>query len=233
MNNPVTLHVFQNTTEAALVKAHLDSEGIESYYIDNHMADMLAGYSLSVLQLKLVVENSDLERANQILRDYGFVPECDRINKENRFLNRLTSKPKFIQRFNFESRLFIVLGFYLSIVVILFVLPWKNMFSSLPSDNILNKNYYIKNIHKTDGEEILFPANNNLIYFDDEYVYLPVVNSRNDVLPYYEMNNLLIIVDKWNENNIFNGDFSLEIIENNFSMSSEKIIIEGNWTKRM
>lgn len=70
-NDPV--EVFAGTpVEAAMVKSLLDNAEIQSYLIDEIMGRIAPWYASAggVMPVRVVVSNSDLELAMQVIRDY-------------------------------------------------------------------------------------------------------------------------------------------------------------------
>ena len=66
MDKLVTLRTFFNATEAHIIKGLLESEGIEAYLLDEHSAAYV--YTpITVGGMRLVVRQSDIEKANEIL----------------------------------------------------------------------------------------------------------------------------------------------------------------------
>ena len=64
-----TLAVFENSTEAHLVKAKLDSEGFKTMLMDERTIDSDPLISQAVGGVKLQVHNNDLEKALKIYNE--------------------------------------------------------------------------------------------------------------------------------------------------------------------
>ena len=63
------LAVFEYSTEAQLVKSKLDSEGIKTMLMDEKTIDTDPMISQAIGGVKLLVHNSDLEKASEIYNE--------------------------------------------------------------------------------------------------------------------------------------------------------------------
>ncbi len=65
----IVLDVFEYSTEAQLIKSKLDSEGIQTMLMDEKTIDADPLLSQAVGGVKLLVHNSDLEKALEIYNE--------------------------------------------------------------------------------------------------------------------------------------------------------------------
>ena len=110
------LALFEYSTEAQVIKAKLDSEGINTMLMDEKTVDSDPLISQAIGGVKLLVHNSDLERAIVIyndLRSYqkddsGNDIHCPKCNSTKILVADLQRKNLFFMLFPFfESRKFI------------------------------------------------------------------------------------------------------------------------------
>lgn len=110
------LALFEYSTEAQVIKAKLDSEGINTMLMDEKTIDSDPLISQAIGGVKLLVHNSDLERAIVIyndIRNYhkdenGNDIHCPKCNSTKILVADLQRKNLFFMLFPFfESRKFI------------------------------------------------------------------------------------------------------------------------------
>lgn len=70
--NLVTVATFTYPHEAAILKGRLESEGIECFSKDENTISAQPFYSNAIGGVKIQVKESDVERANKIVKDYYY-----------------------------------------------------------------------------------------------------------------------------------------------------------------
>jgi hypothetical protein len=110
------LAVFEYSTEAQLVKSKLDSEEIKTMLMDEKTIDTDPLLSQAIGGVKLLVHNSDLERASKLYNeirayekdDNGNEMHCKKCNSARILIAPPQTKSFFFMLFPFfESRKFI------------------------------------------------------------------------------------------------------------------------------
>jgi hypothetical protein len=72
MNDWVTIATFTYPHEAAILRGRLESEGIECNAKDENTVSANPFYSNAIGGVKIQVKESDVERANEIVKDYYY-----------------------------------------------------------------------------------------------------------------------------------------------------------------
>jgi len=127
MNNWITIISFTYPHEAHLVKGKLESEGIEVMIKDELTVQVINFYSNAIGGVKLLVKDSDYDKAYQVLIESGYIKE--KITTPNKYWTRfdkLTSNLPLIGKSIIELRLIILAGLTLIIIftpVVLLSLP--------------------------------------------------------------------------------------------------------------
>ncbi len=66
----VTVRTFDNTIDAHLLKAKLESEAINCFLFDENITALYPLYNISIGGIKLKVNENDVELASAIINDY-------------------------------------------------------------------------------------------------------------------------------------------------------------------
>lgn len=91
----ITLKTFDNGPEAHIVKSKLESEGINSFLFDENMVSLNPLYNITVGGIKLKINETDLERAQEILgaventpltNETGEAIKCPKCGSANLFI---------------------------------------------------------------------------------------------------------------------------------------------------
>lgn len=82
--NLITIKTFDNSLEAHLLKAKLESEGIVSYLFDENMITMNLFYNITLGGIKLKINALDVEKANQIIHE---IEKKQFISDDNRVIS--------------------------------------------------------------------------------------------------------------------------------------------------
>ena len=113
MLNLVTIWTFPYQHQLLIIRGRLEAEGIVTYAQDELTIQVDPLYSNALGGIKLMVNEDDVTRANEILAESGMVMKEDKPGFEflqafNQFSNRLPVVGTLSQ----ESRLFILLGLF-------------------------------------------------------------------------------------------------------------------------
>lgn len=100
MDKLVTVKTFTYASDAGMVQAFLESEGIYSFLKDEYMSDLYAGANV-VGGAKLQVRSEDVENAIKVLREGGYLDDRD-----------LQPSPFQVKLYNILSRIPIVKNIY-------------------------------------------------------------------------------------------------------------------------
>jgi len=125
MNNWINIISFSYGHEAHLVKTKLESEEIEVMLRDELNAQVCDAGPNAVGGVKLCVQEFDVERATQLLKEGGFIKET--IESESKFLRKLgryTSKIPMIGNLAPILVLILLIALMLTLIFILFVFKY-------------------------------------------------------------------------------------------------------------
>ncbi len=117
----ITIITVFHPQQLAIIRAHLEAEGIECFIQDELTIQVNPFYSNAIGGVKLQIRESDKERASEILRDAGYRLDEDHKPQVSPFMTKLdniTSKLPLLKRIRFEARLL----FIVIILAIIFVL---------------------------------------------------------------------------------------------------------------
>ncbi len=94
-----TIYTGTYLQDIMVLRARLESENIECYVQDELTLQTNPFYSNAIGGIRLQVEKKDVARANEILKDGGYIPESENSSKEvdsafNRFFNKYFGKGK-------------------------------------------------------------------------------------------------------------------------------------------
>ena len=123
MDRLITAITFTFPHDAHLAKAKLESEGVEVFIKDEMTVQVHNFYSNAIGGVKLQVRSADLDNAQHILVESGYIQEHE--SKENKLLTKLdhwTSHLPLIGDLRVELKLLISVFIILTIVVVSIVL---------------------------------------------------------------------------------------------------------------
>lgn len=123
MNSWKTILSFVYPHEAHLARTMLESEGFQVIIKDELTAQVNNFYSNAIGGVKLLVRESDSEKAIVFLKEGGFIDEPD-LSEDNlrQSLDHLTSGIPILGSVILELRLIILAALILFVVITLFVL---------------------------------------------------------------------------------------------------------------
>ncbi|NLA63442.1 MAG: DUF2007 domain-containing protein [Bacteroidales bacterium] len=123
MDNLMTVISFSLSHDAHFAKGKLQSEGIKVFIKDELTAHVKPLYSSAIGDIKLQVRSTDVDTANRILVDSGYIRE--HTNKPNKMLMKLdkwTCHWPLVGGLGVELRLLITVAVVFAIVVVAIVL---------------------------------------------------------------------------------------------------------------
>lgn len=80
--NLITIQRLNTSIDAHLLQNYLESEGIESFILDEHTVDVNPLFSNAIGGVRLQVREGDAERAVELIEDYNHKPFLDKQGKE-------------------------------------------------------------------------------------------------------------------------------------------------------
>src|SRR4051812_21631861 len=123
MDNFVTIKTFNYSNEVAIIRARLESEGIECFIKDELTIQLNPFYSNTIGGVKLQVRQHDVPLAIEILKDTGYLStEVEQPSLAEKRIARITSVIPFINKLPIIFRLLIVGGLAAAIVVVVIYL---------------------------------------------------------------------------------------------------------------
>ena len=73
----ITIKTFQNSVDAHIFKAKLESEGIRCYLFDENTVSVNPLYNITVGGIKLNINEKDLEKAKEVYAELNSTPYTD------------------------------------------------------------------------------------------------------------------------------------------------------------
>lgn len=70
----VTVKVFDNSIEAHIWKSRFENEGIKCYLFDENMVSLNLLFNVMVGGIKLKINETDIERANELIKEIDNLP---------------------------------------------------------------------------------------------------------------------------------------------------------------
>jgi hypothetical protein len=254
MKDWIIILTFTYPHEAHLAKGKLESEGIEVQITDEMTVQVHNFYSNAIGGVKLLVRETDLQRANQILIDSGYVKAQNQT--DNKFLNWID---KFTARFPLIGKTILEIRLIAFIMTILILIAIPIVLLSIPSkyEKLTENSWCVDKLYYK-GQELT--PNSIGLRMDSQYdncsetmnfrengiVTFPGINSYGDRCR-WELRNDSLVISEWNINgnymlgdnleiiekeeskgkSIFYGVYSLEIKNNLIKMQSGNLIIFG------
>lgn len=241
MNNWIIIITFTYPHEAYLVKGRLESEGIEVMLKDELTTQVNNFYSNAIGGVKLLVQDSDYERAYKILVESGYIKE--QITKPNKFLvgfDRISSKLPFIGKSIIEMRLLIVVTLILLMIIVPAVLlSLPSTLEKLTENSWCVEKMYYKGKELTPNSAGLKLESNfdncseTMSFREDGNVILPGIDSYEIWNKWKFRNDTLYITRNTTESksiereSIYIGKYSIEIKNDLIKLKSDNLIIIG------
>jgi hypothetical protein len=236
MKDWITILTFTYPHEAHLAKGKLESEGIEVQIADEMTVQVNNFYSNAIGGVKLKVRKTDLQRANHILINSGYLKQEEQI--DNKFLNWID---KFTARFPLIGKTILEIRPIAFIMTILILIATPIVLLSIPSklERLTENSWCVDKLYYK-GQELT--PNSLGIKFISDYdncfermsfdkdgtVDFPGIDSYGVSALWKIQNDSLIIYPPPVENDYQIGE-NLEIIEIENQTPVEKSIYHGNY----
>lgn len=237
--NWTTILTFTYPHEAQVIKGRLESEGIEVLLKDELSAQINNFYSNAIGGVKLQVQEKDVERSTQLLKDAGYINEEK--ESEKGFLFRFdasTSGFPVIGKWMVEMRLLTITAIVLLLILIpIFVLTLPSKYEQfegktwcVDSIHFKGKKYRPKSINETGNIQLKVTFGDNCmesIRFDDgrESVSLPGVNTREIKAQWDFIDNNLLLSNADTLAHVYNGSYDVDVNSKMLKLESENTII--------
>ena len=242
MNNWSILIYFTLPNEAYILKGRLESEGIEVMLKDELTAQVNNFYSNAIGGVKLLVHDSDFDKASQILLETGYFKNED-VKSQRNLLSvfvSFSSQIPLLKKLRFEIRLLILA----TVIIILIIVPVFLL--SLPStvEKLTANSWCVEKIY-FNGKEIIpnsygLKLRSNydncletMEFRDNGDVVFPGVDSYEVWHKWEYVNDSILITNSLskteNANNasVYIGKFSLKISNDYIKLKSKNMIIIG------
>lgn len=235
MDTFVTVLTSNNSSEASIIRAHLESEGIECILL-NELASQVNPYNLTSLGgVQIQVKEGDLPITRELLKDAGYLNDEEYKPSELTLkLEKITAKIPIINKLVFGIRISILVAFIITGIVIVFY------FLSLPSSSeiiikhtwCLDKiSYEGKNFTPNSLERnvVIIGMNNGcketIQFWNYGRVNLPGINSRRIEGNWKIDGNKMQISNIDTFQFVYNGIYSIDLTENILTLKSDKTIL--------
>ncbi|UTW62172.1 DUF2007 domain-containing protein [bacterium SCSIO 12741] len=111
MTRPVTIATFTYPSELAVIRARLESEGIECFAADELTVQVYNLMSNAMGGIRLQVDEKDAVRATELLKEWGQIPEEEPgVGAFWIKFNRLTHNLPWIGKLQLQLRFLVLLG---------------------------------------------------------------------------------------------------------------------------
>ena len=147
MDDLITIATFNLPHELGIIRARLESEGIECFVRDELTIQTDNFYSNAIGGVKLQVRISDFEKANAILEEVGISPFQ---SKDPMLfwdtLNEKTKNIKFVSSLRVEMRFLVIVGI-LATLPFVFYAVFSNFSFSNDTSKLMNNNWCLEVVH--------------------------------------------------------------------------------------
>jgi hypothetical protein len=238
----VTVKTFSYPNEVGIIRGRLESEGIRCFVQDELTTQVNHFYSNAIGGIKLQVKESDVEQALEILKEGGYLPNAE--PKASRFyitLDRLTSKIPFLKKYNLELRIIFIAPILVSLVV------FGIYFAALPStfERLVEGGWCVNYItYKGENYEPNTQANLRLEVSGYDYCDESIDFRENGILTLPGFNtfsvsgewaltdDVLTIIELDTLKHVFQGDYAVDLDNEDLTLQSATTIIHCYQTKR-
>lgn len=245
-NDWVTIATFNYAHQAELLKARIESEGIQCNLKDENIATANPLYSNAVGGIKVQVLHSNIEKVIPILKELGYNNEdVDGFKSWESEVAESTDKISVLRKYPIEKRLLILLiGAALALAIIFSIVYYVTAPSvaerlSQSSWCLSQVDYKGKGyVPHTTGltirmnggcpEDILFIA---LKKKNIESAYLPGFNCNRVHAMWFVRNDSLIIQYSDDLKELYNGNYAISFDKNNLVLKSVNTILYCNKEK--
>jgi len=125
----ITLLTFRQAAQAHLIKTKLESEGIDVFIKNEHIAQLAPHHSEPAGPVKLQVQEDDLEMAASLLKQIGYLKEKQQVFRKSALIkgiDRVSLQIPGLRNQPLQLRLIIAAALFLvilTVVVSLLTLP--------------------------------------------------------------------------------------------------------------
>ena len=127
MQNLVTIWSFPYQHQMLIIRGRLEAEGIETFVQDELTIQIDPLYSNALGGIKLMVQQQDAERANEILAESGYVRKEEGLERELQArLYAYSEKLPFVGELKFETRMLVVVPLVILLLTTALFLLLKN-----------------------------------------------------------------------------------------------------------
>lgn len=236
MKDWITILTFTYPHEAHLAKGKLESEGIEVQITDEMTVQVHNFYSNAIGGVKLSVRETDLQKANKILIDSGYVKLQNQTdNKLLNWIDKTTARLPLIGKTILEIRLIaFIMTILISIAIPIVLLSIPSKLERLAENSwCVDKVYYQGQelIPNSLGIKFISDYDNcseRMRFDNDGTVDFPGINSYGVSALWKIRNDSLIIYSPPIENDYYIGD-NLEVVEIENKTPIEKSIYYGDY----
>jgi hypothetical protein len=123
MKNLVTILTFTFAHETGLVRSYLESEGIETFMVNDYSAQTISLYSNATGGFQIQVDENDYEKAYLLLVEKGFIKKAPplKIPSWLKPFEKFTSKVPILKNYSPEFRLFFILAILVTTSIIAYI----------------------------------------------------------------------------------------------------------------
>ncbi len=234
MNKFITIKTFNHPHELAIIRAHLESEGIECFVENELMTQINPFYSNAIGGAKLQVRENDVEKALVVFKKNGYDDEANYIAPPTIVskLNTITSRIPLIKELRLELRLMIIVALILSVLVtLIYFITLKK-----PAEKLTNMNWCVDKIiyngkifQSNSNERIKFTGpgicNENIYFGGFDKLILPGFESRKAMAEWKINDYSIQIMEADTFDFVWNGIYTISFSGNGFVMKSKSTSI--------
>lgn len=233
MEDWITIRSFAFVTDLILIQGKLESEEIEYRLLDEFTVQVDPLVSPAVGGVKLQVKEADIERAREILVDFGYLPSKPPApSKLHLFTERITKNIPYLNRVEVDHRLFIIVA---AIVILIFIVLGFQSINSI-EDKIISNDWCITSIiHKnqelspnTLSEGIILiidGCSEKLVFKDHNWLSLPGYDSESVYAKWKIESKTLTIIDSDDFTSIYDGSYRIKLKGSQLILTSDNTIL--------
>lgn len=123
MGNLVTILTFTFAHETGLVRSFLESEGINTFMVNDYSAQTISLYSNATGGFQIQVDEKDFDKAYQLLIEKGFIKKAQPIQmpKWLKPFESFSSKIPILKNYSPEFRLFFIAAVLVTASIIIYI----------------------------------------------------------------------------------------------------------------
>lgn len=227
----ITVLTVTYPQELAVVRARLESEEIECE-VQNELTTQIAPYySDAIGGVKLQVKQSDVAKAVQLLKEWGYIKESEKEEALDSKLSKLTSWIPFVSKFKVETRLLIIGVLITLILVPVYMASGPSLF-----DKVVRRSWCLDYV-SYDGKvytpgtqrgpiriEMEGMCEESMAFFEDGSIVIPGFQSPSIRGKWWIQDGYMYISRVDTFNHIFDGAYNVDFSEG-LTLSSPKTTI--------